>query len=91
MVNRGTPKLGLDLYLNVPDEYLSKMWSIYKKKMYNHVLTAYRHEADYNELRRNPGIDGRKVRELWERKNKLRAAWYNDLKGWVIPKEDVRK
>ena len=64
---------------------------VYIKKMYNHVLTAYRHEADYNELRRNLGIDGRKVRELWERKIKLRAAWYNDLKGRVIPKEDVRK
>ena len=59
--------------------------------MFKYVLTVYRHETDCNELCQNLGIDGRKVRELWERKNKLRAAWYNDLKGRVIPKEDVRK
>ena len=58
--------------------------------MFYYVLTAYRHEADCNELYQNLGIDGRKSRALNEWKIMLRAAWTNDLKGQVIPKEDVR-
>ena len=57
--------------------------------MFNYVLTAYRHETDCNELCQNLGVDGGKSRALKERKNMLRAAWANDLKGQIIPKEDI--
>lgn len=58
--------------------------------MFKYVLTTYRHETDCNELCQNLGVDGRKSRALNERKIILRAAWANDLKGQIIPKEAIR-
>ena len=55
---------------------------------YDYVIIACNNEIDYNELVRNLGIEGKKVR-IAKRKMKARAVWYHDIKAQIVPKEEV--
>lgn len=53
---------------------------------YNYVVIACNNEIDYNELVRNLGIEGAKVK-VAKRTMKARAIWYNDIKAQIVPKD----
>ena len=44
-------------------------------------------EIDYNELIRNLGLEGKKVR-VAKRRMKARAIWYKDMKCQIVPKKE---
>ena len=53
---------------------------------YNYVMIVCDNEIDYNELTRNLGIDGAKMK-ISKRTIQARAVWYKDMKSQIIPKE----
>lgn len=53
---------------------------------YDYVVIACRNEIDYNELTRNLGIEGKKVKVAKSRSIKARAIWYEDIKAQIVPK-----
>jgi len=57
---------------------------------YDYVIIACDNEIDYNELVRNLGIEGAKIR-VAKRKLKARAVWYHDIKAQIIPKAPVEE
>lgn len=87
-----TADLNIDLGLKIAkDDDLDKksieaMEPIRFEK-YDYVLIACKSELDYNELTRNLGIDGKKVRVSAKgRTMKARAIWYDDMKAQIVPK-----
>lgn len=57
---------------------------------YDYVIIACDNEIDYNELIRNLGIEGAKIK-VAKRKLKARAVWYHDIKAQIIPKAPVEE
>lgn len=57
---------------------------------YDYVIIACDNEIDYNELVRNLGIEGAKIK-VAKRKLKARAVWYHDIKAQIIPKAPVEE
>lgn len=82
--------LGLDdIKMLDPDEREIKDMELIRYEKYDYVVIACRYETDYNELCRNLGIEGKKVKICKSRKIKARAIWYEDMKAQIVPKEDV--
>lgn len=57
---------------------------------YDYVVIACNNEIDYNELTRNLGIVGKKMKVAKKRSIKARAVWYHDIKAQIIPKEEAK-
>lgn len=86
-----TADLNLDIGINAAkkeiDERTIPDMDPIRFERYDYVIIACNNEIDYNELTRNLGIDGVKVR-VAKRKLKARAVWYHDIKAQIIPKKD---
>lgn len=80
--------LGYDdlLKTELEDRAIKSMEPVRFEK-YDYVIIACRNEIDYNELTRNLGIDGKKVKVAKSRTIKARAIWYEDMKAQIVPKE----
>lgn len=52
---------------------------------YDYVIIACRYEADYLNLIRALGIEGKKVQVCKTRKIKARAIWYDQIKAKLMP------
>lgn len=78
--------LGVDLDQDLDKKRIEDMEPIRFEK-YNYVLICCNNEIDYNELVRNLGIEGKKVRVAKRRIN-ARAVWYKDMKCQIVPKKD---
>ena len=89
-----TADLNLDIGINAAkkeiDERTIPDMDPIRFERYDYVIIACNNEIDYNELIRNLGIEGAKVR-VAKRKLKARAVWYHDIKAQIIPKKDVPK
>lgn len=86
-----TADLNLDIGINAAkkeiDERTIPDMDPIRFERYDYVIIACNNEIDYNELTRNLGIDGVKVR-VAKRKLKARAVWYHDIKAQIVPKKD---
>jgi hypothetical protein len=81
--------LGLDPKKEVdPDERAIAGMEPIRFEKYNYVVIACNNEIDYNELVRNLGIEGAKVKAAKKRTMKARAVWYHEMKAQIVPKED---
>ena len=80
-------ELGYDDMLKeeIEDRNIKNMEPVRFEK-YDYVVIACKNEIDYNELVRNLGIEGKKVKVAKSRSIKARAIWYNDIKAQIIPK-----
>lgn len=58
---------------------------------YDYVVIACNNEIDYNELTRNLGIEGKKMRVAKKRSIKARAVWYHDIKAQIVPKSESQR
>lgn len=89
-----TADLNLDIGINAAkkeiDERTIPDMDPIRFERYDYVIIACNNEIDYNELIRNLGIEGAKVK-VAKRKLKARAVWYHDIKAQIIPKKDVPK
>lgn len=56
---------------------------------YDYVVIACNNEIDYNELIRNLGLEGRKIK-VAKRRLKARAVWYHEIKAQIVPKKDAK-
>lgn len=87
-----TADLNLDIGINAAkkeiDERTIPDMDPIRFERYDYVIIACNNEIDYNELTRNLGIDGVKVR-VAKRKLKARAVWYHDIKAQIVPKKDA--
>lgn len=94
MLAEWTADLSMDLGLGEAEQDLDKQkiddMEPIRFEKYNYVLIACDNEIDYNELCRNLGLEGVKVK-IAKRKIAARAVWYHDMKAQIIPKEDVGK
>lgn len=80
--------IGIDAAKKEIDERTIPDMDPIRFERYDYVIIACNNEIDYNELIRNLGIEGAKVR-VAKRKLKARAVWYHDIKAQIIPKKDV--
>lgn len=80
--------IGIDAAKKEIDERTIPDMDPIRFERYDYVIIACNNEIDYNELIRNLGIEGTKVR-VAKRKLKARAVWYHDIKAQIIPKKDV--
>lgn len=78
--------LGIDLDQDLDKKKIEDMEPIRFEK-YNYVLICCDNEIDYNELIRNLGLEGKKVK-VAKRRMKARAIWYKDMKCQIVPKKD---
>ena len=78
--------LGLDLNGDLDKKKIEEMEPIRFEK-YNYVLICCDNEIDYNELIRNLGLEGKKIR-VAKRRLKARAVWYKDMKCQIVPKKE---
>ena len=81
--------LGIDLDQDLDKKKIEDMEPIRFEK-YNYVLICCDNEIDYNELIRNLGLEGKKVR-VAKRRMKARAIWYKDMKCQIVPKEEKKE
>lgn len=81
--------LGIEEEKPDPDERSIKDMEPVRFEKYDYVLIACRNEIDYNELTRNLGIEGKKMKVAKSRKIKARAVWYHDMKCQIVPKEET--
>ena len=81
--------LGIDLDQDLDKKKIEDMEPIRFEK-YNYVLICCKNEIDYNELIRNLGLEGKKVR-VAKRRMKARAIWYEDMKCQIVPKEPKKE
>ena len=86
-----TADLNLDLGLEEPqedpEEKTVKDMDPIRFEKYNYVVIACNNEIDYNELTRNLGIEGKKMKVTEKRSIKARAVWYHNIKAQILPKE----
>lgn len=88
-----TADLNLDIGIdpkkeeNPEDKTIKDMEPIRFEK-YNYVVIACNNEIDYNELTRNLGIEGLKMRVAKKRSIKARAVWYHEIKAQILPKQE---
>lgn len=82
--------IGIDAAKKEIDERTIPDMDPIRFERYDYVIIACNNEIDYNELIRNLGIEGAKVK-VAKRKLKARAVWYHDIKAQIIPKKDVPK
>ena len=80
--------IGIDAAKKEIDERTIPDMDPIRFERYDYVIIACNNEIDYNELIRNLGIEGAKVK-VAKRKLKARAVWYHDIKAQIIPKKDV--
>lgn len=81
--------LGIEEEKPDPDERSIKDMEPVRFEKYDYVLIACRNGIDYNELTRNLGIEGKKMKVAKSRKIKARAVWYHDMKCQIVPKEET--
>ena len=86
-----TADLNMDLGIDPaktkdPDEKSIKDMEPIRFEKYNYVVIACNNEIDYNELTRNLGIEGKKMKVAKKRSIKARAVWYHDIKAQIVPK-----
>ena len=81
--------LGIEEEKPDPDERSIKDMEPVRFEKYDYVLIACMNEIDYNELTRNLGIEGKKMKVAKSRKIKARAVWYHDMKCQIVPKEET--
>jgi hypothetical protein len=86
-----TADLNMDLGIDPkkeknPDEKSIKEMEPIRFEKYNYVVIACNNEIDYNELVRNLGIEGMKMKVAKKRSIKARAVWYHDIKAQIVPK-----
>ena len=86
-----TADLNIDLGIDPnkdkdPDEKGIKDMEPIRFEKYNYVVIACNNEIDYNELVRNLGIEGKKMKVAKKRSIKARAVWYHDIKAQIVPK-----
>lgn len=89
-----TADLNIDLGIDPakdkdPDEKSIKDMEPIRFEKYNYVVIACNNEIDYNELTRNLGIEGKKMRVAKKRSIKARAVWYHDIKAQIVPNGEV--
>lgn len=82
--------IGIDAAKKQVDERTIPDMEPIRFEKYNYVIIACDNEIDYNELTRNLGIEGAKIR-VAKRKLKARAVWYHDIKAQIVPKVDNPK
>lgn len=85
-----TADLNIDLGIETekekdPEEKGIKDMEPIRFEKYNYVVIACNNEIDYNELVRNLGIEGKKMKVAKKRSIKARAVWYHDIKAQIIP------
>lgn len=84
-----TADLNVDVGLKEDDVPLEKQsvkdMDPIRFEKYDYVIIACDNEIDYNELVRNLGLEGQKVR-IAKRKIKSRAVWYHDIKAQIVPR-----
>lgn len=78
--------LGIDPKEKDPDEKSIKEMEPIRFEKYNYVVIACNNEIDYNELTRNLGIEGKKMKVAKKRSIKARAVWYHEIKAQIVPK-----
>ena len=88
-----TADLLIDLDLDTeklldPDEKILREMELIRYEKYDYVIIACNNEIDYNELTRNLGIEGKKVKVTEKRTIKARAVWYHDIKAQILPERD---
>lgn len=83
-----TVDLGLTVKEDDPDERKIDNMDPVRFEKYNYVLIACKNEIDYNELTRNLGIEGAKMR-IAKRKLHARAIWYDQMKAQITPKVQI--
>ena len=86
-----TADLNLDLGIlddknDNPEDKAVKDLDHIRFEKYDYVVIACNNEIDYNELTRNLGIDGKKMKVAKKRSIKARAVWYHDIKAQILPK-----
>ena len=86
-----TADLNMDLGIDPekeknPEEKSIKDMEPIRFEKYNYVVIACNNEIDYNELTRNLGIEGKKMKVAKKRSIKARAVWYHDIKAQIVPK-----
>ena len=81
--------IGIDAAKKQADERTIPDMEPIRFEKYDYVIIACDNEIDYNELTRNLGIDGARIR-VAKRKLKARAVWYHDIKAQIIPKTEVK-
>lgn len=69
---------------NLDERAIKEMELIHYEK-YDYVIIACRYEADYLNLLRALGIEGKKVRVCKSRTIKARAIWYDQIKAKLMP------
>ena len=79
--------IGIDAAKKQVDERTIPDMEPIRFEKYNYVIIACDNEIDYNELTRNLGIEGAKIK-VAKRKLKARAVWYHDIKAQIVPKVD---
>lgn len=88
-----TADLNLDIGIKdekpVDERVIPEMEPIRFEK-YDYVLIVCRTEIDYNELVRNLGIEGAKMK-IAKRKLQARAIWYDDMKSQIVSKDTLKK
>lgn len=81
--------LGLDLDGKDPRERDIKDMELIHYEKYDYVMIVCRNELDYNNLVRNLGIEGAKVKVNGEKRRiKARAVWYDKMKANIVPKDE---
>lgn len=83
--------LGIELNNDDVNEKNIKDMDPIRFEKYDYVIIACNNEIDYNELVRNLGIEGAKVKVAKKRTMKARAVWYDDIKAQIIPKEQTNE
>lgn len=86
-----TADLNMDLGIDPekeksPEDKTIKDMEPIRFEKYNYVVIACNNEIDYNELVRNLGIEGKKMKVAKKRSIKARAVWYHDIKAQIVPK-----
>ena len=81
-----TIDLGLKDLGEIDERDIKEMEPIRFEK-YDYVIIACNNEIDYNELVRNLGIEGKKMKVARKRSIKARAIWYDQIKAQIVPKE----
>lgn len=80
--------LGLEIEQENPEDKTVKDMDPIRFEKYNYVVIACNNEIDYNELTRNLGIEGKKMKVTEKRSIKARAVWYHEMKAQILPKEN---
>lgn len=81
--------IGIDAAKKQADERTIPDMEPIRFEKHDYVIIVCDNEIDYNELIRNLGIEGAKIK-VAKRKLKARAVWYHDIKAQIIPKTEVK-